>query len=152
MNWWFGYILCWPCIPPFSTGDFSLWLVESQDAELRIWRADYGTWASSDFGICGGSWIQVTHVDTEGQIYTEKSVARSLKFLLLFLKNFLLFVFVFNKIISSIFWPERSASDWEINFHLFSCKDLGDLMDLSFWTVRQFLTWKAESSITSLKF
>jgi len=32
-------------------------------------------------------------VDTEGQIYTEKSVAQFLKFLLLFLKNFLLFLF-----------------------------------------------------------
>ena len=148
MNGWFGSILCWPCVPPFSTGDFSLWLVESQDAELRIWRADYGTWASLDFGIYGGSWNQDTLCGYRRTNIHWKISGSVFKVFVTVFKEFFV-VFVFSEIVSSFFWPERSASDWQINFNLFSCKDLRDLMDLSFWTVWQFLTWKAESSITS---
>ena len=46
----------------------NLRLVESVDAERQLWRADSVTWASREFDICGGSWIQ-SSADTEGQLY-----------------------------------------------------------------------------------
>ena len=46
----------------------NLRLVESVDAERQLWRADSVTWASTEFDICGGSWIQ-SSADTEGQLY-----------------------------------------------------------------------------------
>lgn len=53
-------------VGPLTYGFFSIntcsstWSVvaESMDTELQIWRNNYGTWVSMDFGMCSGSWNQ----------------------------------------------------------------------------------------------
>ena len=48
-------------------------LAESAHTEAWMWRTGYGTRASADFGVCGGSWHKCP-ADTERQLYYYKEV------------------------------------------------------------------------------
>ena len=70
-------------------------------------------------------------------------------------KEFFVICFVLNKIISSVFWRERSASDWQINFHLFLYKDLGDLIELVIlilMAIDYLKSWKQYNQLLVLNF
>ena len=63
-----------------NTGLHDPQLVESTDVEPWTQRANYGTWASVFFGICGGSWNQSPR-DIEGQLKYSLNISNSCVFI-----------------------------------------------------------------------